>query len=84
MTDFALPGSIEPAKSHGPKLDEGYHPVAAIGFLGVLAAALVTLTQPDSDHVFKKHEFLYQAYGRYNAGYGLPELAFGSTGVDAA
>jgi phage major head subunit gpT-like protein len=34
-----------------------------------------------SDHVFLKKEFLYQAYGRYNAGYGLPQLAYGSTGV---
>lgn len=45
---------------------------------------LLSLTNPESDHVFKKHEFLYQAYGRYNAGYGLPELAEGSTGADAA
>lgn len=33
-----------------------------------------------SDHVFKKKEFLYQAYCRGNAGYGLPQLAYGSTG----
>ena len=39
-----------------------------------------SLTNPDSDHVFKKHEFLYQTYGRYNGGYGLPQLAIGSTG----
>ena len=30
------------------------------------------------------HEFIYQGYGRYNVGYGLPELAWGSTGADAA
>ncbi|MCE0498793.1 MAG: Mu-like prophage major head subunit gpT family protein [Methylacidiphilales bacterium] len=42
---------------------------------------LTALTQPDSDHVFKKHEFLYQAYGRYNAGYLLSDLAFGSEGT---
>lgn len=41
-----------------------------------------SLTNPDSDHVFKKHEFLYQSYGRYNAGYGLSQLAVGSTGQD--
>jgi len=41
-----------------------------------------SLTNPDSDHVFKKHEYLYQAYGRYNGGYGLPQLAVGSTGQD--
>jgi len=39
-----------------------------------------SLTNPDSDHVFKRHEFLYQTYGRYNGGYGLPQLAVGSTG----
>jgi phage major head subunit gpT-like protein len=46
--------------------------------------ALTSLTNPDSDHVFKQHEFLYQGYGRYNAGYGLPELAYGSDGSTAA
>lgn len=45
---------------------------------------LTALTQPDSDHVFKHHEFLYQAYGRYNAGYLLTELMFGSTGAGTA
>src|SRR5581483_788657 len=43
-------------------------------------ASFQALTNPDSDHVFKKKEFLYQAYGRYNAGYGLPQLAYGSDG----
>ena len=43
-------------------------------------AQFVSLTNPESDHVFKHKEFLYQAYGRYNAGYGLPQLAYGSTG----
>jgi phage major head subunit gpT-like protein len=47
-------------------------------------AKLISLTNPESDHVFKKHEYLYQAYGRYNAGYGLPELAWGSDGSTAA
>jgi len=47
-------------------------------------AKLLSLTNPDSDHVFKNHEFLYQAYGRYNTGYGLPELAYGSTGTVAS
>lgn len=44
---------------------------------------LSSLTNMESDHVFKNHEFLYQAYGRYNAGYGLPQLAYGSTGEGA-
>ncbi|HPA20947.1 MAG TPA: Mu-like prophage major head subunit gpT family protein [Verrucomicrobiae bacterium] len=37
-----------------------------------------------ADHVFKNHEFLYQAWARYNAGFGLPELAYGSKGTTAA
>lgn len=45
---------------------------------------LLALDDPESDHVFKKHEFLYQAYKRKGYGYGLPELAWGSTGQDAA
>src|ERR1700691_1361261 len=41
MSDIALPGSIEPAKQHGPKLDHATNPLAIILFLGVVAAALV-------------------------------------------
>ena len=41
MTDFALPGSIEPARKRGPDLDRGFHPLAGIVFLGVIAAALL-------------------------------------------
>ncbi len=36
-----------------------------------------------SDHVFMKKEYLYGVDTIDNAGYGLPQLAFGSTGVDA-
>lgn len=46
--------------------------------------SFAALTNPDSEHVMTKHEFLYGAYGRYNAGYGLPELAYGSDGSTAA
>jgi phage major head subunit gpT-like protein len=46
--------------------------------------ALYSLTSMESDHVFKKHEFLYQAYGRYQAAYLMPELAVGSTGAGSA
>jgi len=45
---------------------------------------LTALIAADSDHVFKHHEFLYQAYGRYNAGYLLSDLSFGSTGAGTA
>src|ERR1700689_484950 len=41
MTDIALPGSIEPAKQRGPKLDHATNPLAAIIFLGVLGAGLL-------------------------------------------
>lgn len=45
--------------------------------------AFHSLTSETSDHVFKHKEFLYQAYGRYNAGYGLPQLIWGSNGTTA-
>ena len=41
-------------------------------------------TDPNDSHVIKTQEFIYQVYARHNAGYGLPELAYGSTGADAA
>src|SRR5580700_6519303 len=41
MTDMALPGSIEPAKQHGPKLDHATNPLAVILFMGVVAAAIL-------------------------------------------
>lgn len=40
----------------------------------------VASTSPDSDHVLLRKEFIYQVYDRKNAGYGLPQLAYGSTG----
>jgi inorganic phosphate transporter, PiT family len=42
MSDItALPGSIEPAAKKGPNLDGGLHPLQAIIYLGVVAAALL-------------------------------------------
>ncbi|HEY8898874.1 MAG TPA: Mu-like prophage major head subunit gpT family protein [Chthoniobacterales bacterium] len=41
------------------------------------------VTNDNDSHVLLKGEYLYQAYGRYNVGYGLPEFAYGSTGADA-
>jgi len=64
-------------------LDVGF-PVKPIILQEEKATTLTALTSPDSDHVFKNHEFLYQAYGRYAAGFGLPQLAVGSTGADTA
>jgi phage major head subunit gpT-like protein len=36
---------------------------------------------PDSPEVFKTNTFTFGVDARYNAGYGLPQLAFGSTGL---
>ena len=41
MTDFALPGSIEPAMRKGPDLDRGFHPLSGILFMGAIGAALL-------------------------------------------
>lgn len=40
--------------------------------------------QLTDDSVFEKSEFRHKAYRRGNVGYGMPELAYGSTGADAA
>ncbi len=49
-----------------------------------LAPQTAMVTNPDDSHVVKHQEFIFQVYARHNAGYGLPELAYGSTGADAA
>jgi inorganic phosphate transporter, PiT family len=41
MSDMALPGSIEPARTKGPDLDSGFHPLTGIIYMGVVAAALL-------------------------------------------
>jgi PiT family inorganic phosphate transporter len=41
MSDIALPGSIEPAKQRGPKLDHATNPFAAILFMGVVGAGIL-------------------------------------------
>jgi PiT family inorganic phosphate transporter len=41
MSDVALPGSIEPARTKGPDLDRGFHPLTGIIYMGVVAAALL-------------------------------------------
>lgn len=38
-------------------------------------------TNQQDTEVMKTKKFLYQAYGRWNAGYALPQLAYGSTGA---
>jgi phage major head subunit gpT-like protein len=64
-------------------LEVGY-PVKPFIFQEERAVQLASITTMESEHVMKKHEFLYQAYGRHNVGFALPELAYGSTGADAA
>jgi len=49
-----------------------------------LEAEFVSVTDPASEHALLKKEWLYQAYRRGNVGFGLPEVAYGSTGADAA
>jgi inorganic phosphate transporter, PiT family len=41
MSDFALPGSIEPAAHKGPNLGTGINPLQGIIYFGVIAAALL-------------------------------------------
>jgi PiT family inorganic phosphate transporter len=41
MTDFALPGSLEPARHGGPQLDHAVNPLAAIVFMGVVTAGIL-------------------------------------------
>jgi PiT family inorganic phosphate transporter len=41
MSDIALPGSIEPAKQHGPKLDHTTNPLVVIVFMGVVGAGIL-------------------------------------------
>ena len=59
-------------------------PVRPLIFQKVKDVSLTALDRLDSDTVFHEHEFRYQAYGIYNAGYGLSELAYGSSGTAAA
>jgi PiT family inorganic phosphate transporter len=41
MSDFALPGSIEPARQKGPNLDGNIHPLTGIFVMGVVASAIL-------------------------------------------
>jgi phage major head subunit gpT-like protein len=61
-------------------LEVGF-PVRALIMQVEKEISFASLTDPEDDHVFLNHEFLYQAYGRFNAGYGMPQLAVGSNGT---
>src|SRR5262244_2200445 len=41
MTDIALPRAAGPATRKGPELDRGFHPGAAVLFMGIIAASLL-------------------------------------------
>ncbi len=41
----------------------------------------IAADDPKSTHVLLQKQFLYQAYGRWNAGYGMSLLAYGNAGV---
>lgn len=45
---------------------------------------VVAVNKRDDAFVVLNHKFILQGYGRWNAGFGLPELAYGSTGAAAA
>ena len=45
---------------------------------------VVSVNQPDDAWVVLNQAYLFAAIGRYNGGYGLPAMAWGSTGADAA
>ncbi len=64
-------------------LERGFPGIAPIIHQVNLRARLNSCTEPNSEYVLTHHKFLFQAYGRYGAGYGLPELAYGSTGAGA-
>lgn len=59
-------------------------PFRPIIFQEEVPLKLLSLNTPDDSYVILKHEYLFQAYGRYNTGYGLPQLIWGSTGADPA
>lgn len=46
-----------------------------------VAPGITALTNPQSEHLLLQKEFLYNCYGRGQAGYGFPQKAFGSTGA---
>ena len=64
-------------------IDVGY-PVKPFILQNEIPVTLESQTDPNSDTVFINKVFKYQAYASRGAGYGLPQLAYGSTGVAAA
>lgn len=86
--------NIPPANRHiVPELaglGEGYaffdlsKPIKPFALMIVKGVDFVALDKPDDWNVFNKKEYIYGIDSIDNAGYGLWELAFGSTGTTAA
>jgi phage major head subunit gpT-like protein len=72
------------ANAHAWFLVETGMPIKPIIYQDEVPVRLESQTEVTSDTVFEKKVYRYQAYASRGAGYGLPQLAYGSTGVDAA
>lgn len=72
------------ANPHAWFLIECGLPVKALIFQNEVPVRLESQTSTDSDVVFERKIYRYQAYASRGAGYGLPQLAYGSTGADPA
>lgn len=62
--------------------DAGYA-IKPFAFSDEKPTSLESATSLDDSTVLLTKTFIYQAYGRYNVGYMLPQLIVGSTGADA-
>jgi phage major head subunit gpT-like protein len=58
-----------------------YNGIKPLIFQRRKAPEFQALTQPNDENVFMRKEFLYGTDSRDNAGYGLAQLAYGSTGA---
>lgn len=72
------------ANPHAWFLVETGLPVKALIYQDEIPVRLESQTEVTSDTVFEKKVYRYQAYASRGAGYGLPQLAYGSTGADPA
>lgn len=64
-------------------LETGY-PVKPLFLNNEIPLQILSDTRQDTTEFLETHTFNYQAYKSGNVGYALPELAYGSTGADAA
>ena len=58
-------------------------PIMPIIFQMRKKPAFVAKENPDDENVFMNKQFVYGSDSRYNSGYGLWQLAYGSTGTNA-